>query len=265
MDRLTQLAFRIEHELPRSHHAFAFGQPAQDLVEVAFRAQPERHRARLKLPAIQHDENGVLFTAAQDGRVRHQQCGRRQFGGELHGSEHAGLQKIARVVEFHPHLSRARLIIHGWVDIGDTPAELAVRQIGKTHGGFLTEPDKREVLLVNLRLHPDCSQVSQPVELHSGIDHLAIHHHLLDDDAIARGIDAERLSRLAVLLDLGDLLVGNVEKLEFGQCAGLEWLGSDPGQVGGLTERQQVLDLGAVKLRRINLEKRLAAMHLLAG
>ena len=67
------------------------------------------------------------------------------------------------------------------------------------------------------------------------------------------------------LPDLGDLLVGHVEEFEFGQRAGLERLGAGPGQIGGLIERQQVLDLGAVKLRRINIEERVAAMDLLAG
>ena len=65
--------------------------------------------------------------------------------------------------------------------------------------------------------------------------------------------------------DLGDLLVGHVEEFEFGQRAGLERLGAGPGQIRGLIERQQVLDLGAVKLRRINVEERVAAMDLLAG
>ena len=207
-------------------------QPAQHLVEVVLGAQRRAPPCAARTcPPLQRDEDGVLFAAAQDGRVRHQQRRRRQFGGQLHRGEHARLEEIAGVVELHPHLGRARLLIHGRIDIGDAPAELAVRQIGEADGGLLPEPDKRQVLLVNLRLHPDRAQVGQPVELHPRLHHLALHDHLLDDNAIARRVDAERLPRLAVRLDLGDLLVGNVEEFELGQRAGLQRLGAgaEPG------------------------------------
>ncbi len=65
--------------------------------------------------------------------------------------------------------------------------------------------------------------------------------------------------------DLGDLLVGNVQEFELGQRAGLERLGAGAGKIGGLIERQQIFDLRAVKLRRINVEERVTPMDLLAS
>ncbi len=107
-------------------------------------------------------------------------------GCQFHRGKHARLEEIARIVKLHPHPRRARLLVHGRINVGDAPAELAVRQVGEAHRRLLAELDEGQVLLVNLRLHPDDAQVGQPVELHAGIDHLALDDHLLDHEAVAR-------------------------------------------------------------------------------
>ena len=76
LDGLAELAFRIEHELAGGHHALAFPQPARAPGTCRFRRADQHDRARIKLAAVQRDEDRVLLAAAQDRRIRHEQ-GRR--------------------------------------------------------------------------------------------------------------------------------------------------------------------------------------------
>jgi len=73
LDRLAQLAFRVEHELSGSDDAFAGLQAAQHFVKIIFPARPERDGARFEPSAGQRHEHRVLLAAAQHRNVRHEQ------------------------------------------------------------------------------------------------------------------------------------------------------------------------------------------------
>ena len=207
MNRLAQLALRIEHELARDDHAFAWVKAAQNLKHVVLRARAEHHCARLEPASVERNKYRVLLAASQHGGIRHQQHRRFQLRLQLDRGKHSGLEEITRVVKFHAHTGRAGLLIHGRINISDPPAEFAVRQVGQADHRFLSEPDKFQVLFVNLRLHPYDRQVGQPVELHTGLHHLAFDNHLLHYDSVARRGDPQALLRLPGFFQLRDLVV----------------------------------------------------------
>ena len=123
---------------------------AQDLIHVVLGARTEDHRARLEPAAVERNKRRVLLAASQHRGVRHEQRRRLQLGLQLHRGKHSRLEEITRVVKLHSHTRRAGLLIHGWINISDSPAKFAVRQVGETDHRFLSEPDKFQVLFVNL-------------------------------------------------------------------------------------------------------------------
>jgi hypothetical protein len=102
---------------------------------------------------------------------------------------------------------------------------------------------QREILFVNLRLHPDNAEIGKPVQFHSRLDHLTAHSHFLDNDSLDRRIDAQRSLRLPTLFQLCDLIFRNVEELQLLPSAGFE-----PG-TARLIQRKDILVLGAVEIR----------------
>ena len=93
LDRLAKLAFRIEHELAGGDHAFAFLQPAEDLVIIVLGLRAERDGARVELPTLQSDEDRRFLPAAQNGHVRHQEDRGLEFGTNLTVANIPGLRK----------------------------------------------------------------------------------------------------------------------------------------------------------------------------
>ena len=143
--------------------------------------------------------------------------------GDLDGGEHARLEEIAGIVKFHPHSGRAGFFVHVGIDVGDAPAKLAVGQIGKRDRRFLAEFEIGQVLLVNLRLHPD--QCRGPPAGKSSCRRPPSGLRRPPSRPRSRPAGAtmlQRLARLAGALQFGDLCVGDVEEFELGQRAGLE-------------------------------------------
>src|ERR1035437_4933108 len=103
LERLAELALRIEEELARGHDALALVQPAENLVGVILPLRPEHNGARLEPAAFQREKRCVLLAAAQNRRVGHQQDRRGDFREDLDGRKHAGLEKVPGVMKLHAH------------------------------------------------------------------------------------------------------------------------------------------------------------------
>src|SRR5262249_46166879 len=155
LNRFTQLAFRIEHELPGRDDALAFLQSANDLNLIVLAARAEIDRARFEFSILQGNEDRVLVAAAQNRGVRYEQRLGLQLGAELNRSEHSRFQEESGIVKLHPHFCRPRFLVDRWIDVSDPALKLPVRQIRQTDFGFLSDLQQGQILLVNLRLHPN--------------------------------------------------------------------------------------------------------------
>src|SRR5258707_1234209 len=123
LDRLAQLAFRLEHALAGSNHPLALFQPAENFVQIAFRSGSECHGAGIKTSFVQRDENRVLLAAAQHGHVRNQQSRWRKLRRHLNRCVHAGFEEVTGIMEFHPHPRGAGLFVHRWINVSHPAAE----------------------------------------------------------------------------------------------------------------------------------------------
>src|SRR2546428_4743339 len=121
---------------------------------------------------------------------------------------------LAGVRELEPHLRGAGLRVDGGVDVGEACGPLFRRIVRQGDAGLLPDLDERQLVLVDVRVHPDRGEIGDLVERHSRLGPVALEGHLLDHDARDRRVDRLIELGLPALLERPDLLLGEIPETE---------------------------------------------------
>ncbi len=191
---------------------------------------------------------------------------------DRHVGEHLGLQLPLRVVELDAHLHGPRLLVDGGVDVRDGAVPDAPGPVRKRHGRLLPEGEARQLVLVDVREHPDVREV-EDVEERVGRRHLhavvrRAGRHVPRD----RRVDRQGADRLAVLLDPLDVGGRDLPEEQALARRGEQVPaalrgGRDARRAERLRrlEREEVLLLGRVELGAVEEREDLTLLDVLAG
>ena len=121
----------------------------------------------------------------------------------------------------------------------------------------LALPHEGQVLLINLGLHPDRGEVSQPVDAFPGLHHLADHGHLLHDHTVRGCAIDDGPLRLARLTQFGNELLREIEELQARERRAGQRPAFGPFRAHG----EQVVELRVVELGRVDFKQGITGLH----
>src|SRR5690349_21637081 len=183
-----------DQEVPRGHDGLAGGEARDDFVLVA-RLRPQGHGARSEPPVSQIHEYDALVADVENGALRNRESLPHR-GAEQHVHEHVGLQVAPGVGRHDADLRRPRLWIQVGIDRGDGPRPGLLREKGRENGGRHSGPERRKLVGIDARDHPDGVDGRDLVERLARGEGAAPDDVLLQHDAAGGREDGKRLDRL---------------------------------------------------------------------
>ncbi len=263
--RFLQLALGVEEELSAGDHDVVFVQSLEHLDAAALALDAGLDVSRLEPAVPPIDEDELACAGIDIGLAWNQDRVLAEATREHHRGIHVRLELQRRVVKLQPHLDDSCLFLEIGIDVDHLAAEDVAGQIGQRHRRVLSHAHPRQLVFVDIHIHPDAREVGDRVEPHPRLDRHLLYRHLFGHDPRRRTAHQHGLGNRARRRQGVDLLVGNVEVLQL-DAAGLHQATGvfdsvrkrAAFQFRQLAHGRNVLHLRRIQLGGIHVEQRLA-------
>ena len=232
---------------------------------------PNLDRPRLEVAVREGDDRIALGAAVDDRLLRDRQlasAGRTDDDGHVR----LGLELEAGVRELRADLHAPRLRVDLGRDVRDRSFQCARGlTVGELDFGLLAHPEERKLVLEDRSERPNAREVRDLEGRHLRRDVLAGEGVALQDDSVEGRVEHHGLANFSRLLQLGDVLLGDVPELQAVARRRQQRLRRRArrghlarAELRARLQGQKVLLLGGDKLRAVDAEKGLAPPDRLA-